>query len=266
MNRLKYIFFLTATILLSIGYNSDLSSTFDEDEGLKNEFPESLFDFDFTPLMNGEQTSNSDSIHIPIPLDQYSFANFKATSDVKNENGIRFVECILDQETYGVPDSASFANNIFMYNYVDEANLNIKLNVATSGDAINGDLFEKHILLDFLEEGKTYPTDKDQLGAIELTYFERNSHSLDNQSKPIWLGINAHDNLGESDYTVKIISVEDYDDLTREGELIKSALRVVLEFEGLIGVSSHPHLEEELKADQWEIKNGIASFIVDYIQ
>lgn len=41
--------------------------------------------------------------------------------------------------------------------------------------------------------------------------------------------------------------MEDYDDLTRESEFIKSTLRVNVEFEGFIGVSSHPHLEEEIK-------------------
>jgi len=36
--------------------------------------------------------------------------------------------------------------------------------------------------------------------------------------------------------------------------------------EGAIGVSSHPDLPAELMVDQWEIQEGRASFIIDYLQ
>lgn len=264
MRKTIYILSVAMGIFFCQSCNDDTLTNFDEDEGLKTEFPESLFEFefDYTPYFEGEQIAEKDSFHYPIPLDHDSFTNFYAESEVKNNSGIRFVRSILNQSSYLIDDTLKSNNFIPIY----ASRFGIKLNVATSGDAINGELYEKETLLDFLQEGKTYPTVENQLGAIELTYQKYHEHLIISQGDAVNMGINSFGDIGASDYSVKVVSVEDYDDLTREGELIKSALRVVIEFEGLIGASSDPDLPANIRADQWDVENGRATFIVDYLQ
>jgi len=265
MKKLQYIFLMAMSTLFCLACNEDSLSTFDEDEGLKTEFPAALFEFsfDYTSSLQGEQIADIDSFHFPVPLDHDSFTAFEATSEVRNNSGIRYVRNTLDQGLYLKEDTLTPGS----FYWIDGGRFVIKLNVATSGDAINGEPYEKAVLLDFLQEGKIYPTEKNQLGAIELTY--QKSYFLppnDNVGKLVNAGIDQFGDIGLSDYSVKVVSVEDYEDRTREGTLIKTALKVIIEFEGVIGVSSNPFLPANLKADQWDIQNGRASFIVDYFQ
>ena len=264
MESINIIYVLGLIVLLGTACSEDSTLTFDEIEDLNIEFPEALFEvsFGFAPLINGEEVDTIKNVIAPTPLDPYSFSSFDAISDVKNKNGIRYVESTLLQGLHGdilpgVPGEAEWK---------DKSEFIIKLNVATSGDAINGEPYEKSILLDFLEEGKTYPTEEWQLGAISLMYRKDNLFSGENEGRRVFVGIDQHDNIGESNYGVTLISVEDHEDRTRDGELIKMALKVTIGFEGVIGVSSHKDLPANLMVDQWAFQNGRASFIIDYLQ
>lgn len=264
MKIINYIYILTLSIFIGTSCSTDDYASFDEERGLQTEFPDALFEvsFDFFAIYNGETAENMESILAPTPKDPYSFTSFKAESDVKNDMGIRYVESTLFQGLHSTQESQLAGDP----KWEDNSTFIIKLNVATSGDALNGEPYEKQVLLDFLEEGKVYPTEKDMLGAIELMYTKDDVFSKVNEGKRLYVGIDEYNNIGESQYGVRILSIEDHEDRTREGELIKTALKVTIAFEGILGVSSNPNLSEELKVDQWNIERGTASFIIDYAQ
>lgn len=263
MKKIMYLSFLISILVLANSCDDKSNSSFDEDQGLNVDFPEALFEFSFeyVGLRQGQEIGNIDSVLAPTPKNPYSFASFDAVSNVHNDNGIRYVESTLIQGLHGSEED----ENGEVY-WSDKSEFIIKLNVSTTGDAVDGEPYDKEVLLEFLKEDQYYPTNKDQLGAIELMYKRDNLWSGDNDGLTMYIGIDEYENIGDSGYEVKVVKIEDHEDRTREGELIKEALKVTIEFEGIIGLSNHPSLDEGATADQWTVRNGKASFLIDYSQ
>ena len=261
MNNMKYILLIVVTLTF---LSCEKESPFTEIEGLNSEFPESLFSFSGNyEAFTGNDKVRDSSFLYPRPLDVKSFENFSATSLVDDRNDVRFAECTLSKGTYYL---GTKTNNFLDYDA--SSKFVIKLNIAPVGDGSIGTYFKKQELLDFLDTDNEFFPIPDRIGSIELSW----KWDYDNKSDaglPHYAGFDGSGNSLSNSYFINVVSVEDYQDVTRTGEVIKNALKVTINFEGSMGVRS-PLTPiggvPEADISHIDINGGTATFLVDYLQ
>ncbi len=253
-----FLFLLVSFSFLFFSCEKESANLLDELD-LKSEFPDALFSFDFNFITTVSNASVGEKdILFPTPDSDTSFGSFKATSEVLVEDNIRFVNARLNQGFHAVDSIVD--KNV----WIPEFDFNIKLNMEASGDVPFKELFKKEELLDFLTIGKEFNGGQDTVGSIEIQGFWK-SNSPFEVGHTFYFGIDKHQNIGDGEYTVTIVDVEDYSDLKRNDDLIKEALKVTISFTGDIGVSSDPTLDASEKIDQLSVEEGKAVFLVDFL-
>lgn len=257
---MRNIILLATMLLLITMISCEKESPFTELDDLQDEFPEALFwyNFDYAGF-DGSTLIRESNYSYPIAGDKYSFSRFEATSIVGNGNNLRFAACRLDQSPFQVFDSITGDQTSFG----PSSQMRFKLNLAPEGDVVLGTLFSKEDLLDFLEVGKEFSTEANTLGSIEFWY-----NWIWEEPQPLDVFTQLHragedENITENDYSITVTNVEEYEDLTRDGELIKKALKVTVKFSGRIGVNEP---EGGQPISHLQVSQGTAVFLVDYQQ
>lgn len=253
------LYILVAICIMSC--SEDTPMPFLPDVILQDSIPERVFyfDLDYTCSSNGANELEKQST-FPTPFSRTSYSSFKATSETDTENGLRSALCTVRQGIHAIEDSIAADGDPA---WQDVFELTVKLNIAPEGDVAFGSLFVKDQLIEFLTIGKSFGTDTDSLGHIALLgrweWFrdENPVTGIFNINHPM-----APD-LDVRDYSITVVDVEDYQDISRTGEVLKDALKVTIEVEGLVQITTA--VQDPLYSfDTMNIKKGTIVFLVDY--
>lgn len=252
---------LLAFALCIMSCSKDSVEPYLPDVILQDSIPERVFYFDLDYVCSVSGTNFLEKqTSFPTPFSKTSYSSFKATSEQVTGNGLRSAVANVRQGIHAIEDSlASNGDPVWQ----DVFELSVQLNIATEGDVAFGSLFEKDQLIEFLTVGKTFRTNADSLGHIALLgkwewFREENPvNGIFNINLP-----QAPD-LGIRNYNIKVLAVEDYQDISRTGELLKDALKVTIEVEGSVQITTSVS-DPQYSFNEMNINAGTIVFLVDY--
>ena len=257
---MKYMLYMVL-VICSMSCSKDSPTPFLPDLVLQDSIPARVFyfDLDYTCHSGGGNTIEKRS-SFPTPFSKTSYSSFKATSESETDNGLRYVLCNVRQGLHAIEDSLAADGDPA---WQDAFELSLKLNIATEGDIPFGSLFEKEQLLEFLTIGKTFRTHADSLGHIALL----GKWEWFREEDPVTgiFNINHPEapDLDIRNYTITVVDVEEYQDLSRTGEVLKDALKITVEVEGSVQITTS--VDDPLyNFDEMNISSGKIVFLADY--
>lgn len=259
----KYIIYILLPVVIAIvGCSEDPYTSVIDGIVLKDSIPERVFYFsyDYIGLRQGTEQDMS-QVSFPTPYSRTSYSSFTATSRVRVEDGIRYIDCELKQGLHAMEDSVDAVGGPI---WVDQHTLNLRLNIAPEGDVTFGTLYSKEEVLSFLQVDKTYGTDVDAIGDIAVQGNWRWLVGDRPEDGQFALNSDTYGPIGIQDYSITVTEIVDYQDFTRTGELIKDALKVTVSIDGTLGVSASVPGDPTLEIDQLQVENATVVFLVDY--